>query len=85
MIVPGLSAIIVAEGATSDRTPQLEAIIKLRNRIAHHEPLGAAVEIRRRVSDILAIGTSISPEMAAWWRGRTSIWHALDCRPRQWL
>lgn len=67
--------------AETDR--QLDAIIKLRNRIAHHEPLGPSVEIHRRVADILAVGTSISPEMAAWWRGRTSVWQALDCRPRQ--
>ncbi len=69
----------VPQAADMDR--QLDAIIKLRNRIAHHEPLGSVADIRRRVADILAIGTSISPDMAAWWRGRTAVWQALDRRP----
>jgi hypothetical protein len=60
---------------------QLDAIIKLRNQIAHHEPLGPVPELRRRVADILAIGAAVSPEMAAWWHRRTSVWQALDCRP----
>jgi hypothetical protein len=60
---------------------QLDAIIKLRNRIAHHEPLGSVVRVRRRVADMLAIGSWISPDMAAWWRDRTSVWHVLGGRP----
>jgi hypothetical protein len=67
--------------AAMDR--QLDAIIKLRNRIAHHEPLGPVVEVRRRVADLLAIGTWISPDMADWWRDRASVRQALDCRPEQ--
>ena len=60
---------------------RLDAIIKLRNRIAHHEPLGSVVQVRRRVADMLAIGSWISPDMAAWWRDRTSVWHMLGGRP----
>jgi hypothetical protein len=71
----------VPQAAAMDR--QLDAIIKLRNRIAHHEPLGPVVDVRRRVADILAIGTWISPAMADWWRDRTSVRQALDCRPEQ--
>jgi hypothetical protein len=65
----------------ADMDRQLEAIIKLRNRIAHHEPLGPVVAIRHTVADILAIGTSISPDMAHWWRRRTAVWHVLERRP----
>jgi hypothetical protein len=69
----------VPHAADMDR--QLDAIIKLRNRIAHHEPLGSVAQVRRRVEDMLAIGSWISPDMAAWWRDRTSVWQALGGRP----
>jgi hypothetical protein len=64
-----------------DMDRQLDAIIKLRNRIAHHEPLGAVGDVCRTVEDMLAIGSWISPPMAAWWHARTSVWHALAGRP----
>jgi hypothetical protein len=65
----------------ADMDRQLDAIIKLRNRIAHHEPLGPVAQVCRRVEDMLAIGSWISPEMAEWWRDRTSVWRVLGGRP----
>jgi hypothetical protein len=60
---------------------KLEGIILLRNRIAHHEPIGRIEDVRRRVEDMLTIGSWISPEMAQWWRERTSVWQTLGCCP----
>lgn len=64
--------------AVMDR--QLDAIIKLRNRIAHHEPIHV-VDVRRIVEDMLTIGHWISPDMAAWWRDKTDVWRMLALRP----
>jgi hypothetical protein len=50
---------------------QLDRIIKLRNRIAHHEPIGPLARVRATVDDMLTIGHWISPAMARWWRHRT--------------
>jgi hypothetical protein len=65
--------------ATMDR--QLDAIIKLRNRIAHHEPIGRIEDVQRRIDDMLELGSWISPAMAGWWRGRTSVWQVLTDIP----
>jgi hypothetical protein len=69
----------VPHAADLDR--KLDAIIKLRNRIAHHEPLGPVGPLCRQVEQILEIGAWISPDMADWWRDRTSVREALACRP----
>lgn len=63
------------QAAVMDR--QLDRIIKLRNRIAHHEPIGRLADVRGTVDDVFAIGHWINPEMAAWWRERTAVWVAL--------
>lgn len=52
---------------------QLDRIIKLRNRIAHHEPIGRLADVHRTVDDVFAIGHWINPEMATWWRQRTTV------------
>lgn len=65
--------------ASMDR--QLDRIIKLRNRIAHHEPVGPVCAVRETVADILTIGQWISPAMADWWRSRTAALHVLSVRP----
>jgi hypothetical protein len=69
----------VPHAADLDR--KLDAIIKLRNCIAHHEPLGPVGPSCRQVEQILEIGAWISPDMADWWRDRTSVREALACRP----
>jgi hypothetical protein len=65
--------------ASMDR--QLDRIIKLRNRIAHHEPIGAVAAVRETVADMFTIGHWICPAMAAWWRERTSVLDVLAGRP----
>lgn len=65
--------------AAMDR--QLDAIIKLRNRIAHHEPIGRVEDVQRRIDDMLELGSWINPAMAGWWRGRTSVWQVLKDIP----
>ena len=67
------------QAASMDR--QLDRIIKLRNRIAHHEPVGPVCAVRETVADILTIGQWISPAMAAWWRSRTAVPQVLSVRP----
>jgi hypothetical protein len=42
---------------------------------------GSVAQVCRRVEDMLAIGSWISPDMAAWWRDRTSVWQVLARRP----
>jgi hypothetical protein len=69
----------VPQAAQMDR--QLDRIIKLRNRIAHHEPIGQVAAVHRTVEDMLAIGSWISPAMARWWRDRTTVRLALADRP----
>jgi hypothetical protein len=56
---------------------QVEAIMLSRNRIAHHEPVGRIDDPRCRVADMPTIGSWINPEVAAWWRARTSVWEVL--------
>lgn len=63
------------QAAVMDR--QLDRIIKLRNRITHHEPIGRLADVRRTVDDVFAIGHWINPEMATWWRQRTTVRAAL--------
>jgi hypothetical protein len=65
--------------AAMDR--QLDRIIKLRNRIAHHEPLGPVPAVWATVEDILTLGHWISPAMAGWWRDRTGAGRVLSARP----
>jgi hypothetical protein len=65
--------------AAMDR--QLDRIIKLRNRIAHHEPLGPVPAVWATVEDILTLGHWISPAMAGWWRDRTGVGRVLSARP----
>lgn len=65
--------------ASMDR--QLDRIIKLRNRIAHHEPVGPVSAVLATVEDIFTIGHWISPAMAAWWRARTAAVRVLTARP----
>jgi hypothetical protein len=67
------------QAAQMDR--QLDGIIKLRNRIAHHEPIGRSAAVHRTVEDMLAIGSWISPVMARWWRERTTVRLVLADRP----
>jgi hypothetical protein len=52
------------QAAVLDR--QLDRIIKLRNRIAHHEPIGSLADVSAVIDDVLAIGSWISPAMADW-------------------
>jgi hypothetical protein len=59
----------------------LDRIIKLRNRIAHHEPIGQLTLVRATVEDMLTIGHWISPPMAAWWQRRTQAARILANRP----
>lgn len=58
------------QAAVMDR--QFDRIIKLRNRIAHHEPIGPVSDVCVVVDDIMAIGSWISPVMADWWSCRTA-------------
>ncbi|HEX3649245.1 MAG TPA: hypothetical protein VHV49_12520 [Pseudonocardiaceae bacterium] len=67
------------QAAAMDR--QLDRIIKLRNRIAHHEPVGPVVAVRAAVEDMFTIGQWINPAMAAWWRARTAAMRVLSARP----
>ena len=67
------------QAAQLDR--QLDRIIKLRNRIAHHEPIGQLSLVHQTIEDMLVIGHWISPAMAAWWRHRTQAAHVLAKRP----
>jgi hypothetical protein len=66
------------QAARMDR--QLDRIIKLRNRIAHHEPIWRLTDVPDTVEDMLAIGSWISPTMAAWWRDRTTVRRTLVAR-----
>ncbi|WP_086827699.1 hypothetical protein [Allokutzneria sp. NRRL B-24872] len=61
---------------------QLLAIIRIRNRIAHHEPVfSRPSELRQRVDDMLRLGAWINPNAAAWWREQTTIVEVLRRRP----
>lgn len=67
------------QAAVMDR--QLDRIIKLRNRIAHHEPLGSVADVLATVEDMFAIGHWIRPAMAEWWRSRTTAVRVMTAKP----
>lgn len=61
------------------------AIIRLRNRIAHHEPIFNGNQDSRilgRVNDMLLLGEWINPEAAAWWRRRVRVGEVMARCPR---
>ncbi len=58
---------------------RLHEIILCRNRIAHHEPVFARPdELRKRVDDVVMLGSWINPRAAAWWNLHTTVHHVLD-------
>lgn len=59
---------------------RLLGIIRLRNRIAHHEPIFAQ-PVRRLVDDVLLLGSWINPDAASWWRQNTAVFDVLQARP----
>lgn len=60
----------------------LEHIIRLRNRLAHHEPVFAwPDQLRQRLTEIYQLGTWINPEAADWWRRHSTVEAVLDDHP----
>jgi hypothetical protein len=65
-----------------DMDQRMVKIIRLRNRIAHHEPVFARPdELRQRVADVLEIGGWINPPAAAWWTQHSVVDAVLDQHP----
>lgn len=65
-----------------DIDARLLEIIRIRNRIAHHEPVfSRPAELRQRVTDLLQLGEWINPQAANWWRQHTTIGEVLDRHP----
>lgn len=60
---------------------RLVPIIRLRNRIAHHEPI-FALPVRQTAGDLLLLGSWINPDAASWWREHTAVFDILDARPQ---